>query len=60
MSQGILECGIPANEEKEVILPAIVNNLIWQMDKDMKSTGLKALQGKIWKRGFEEGTLKGQ
>lgn len=30
------------------------------MDNDRKSTGLKALQGKIWRSGFENGTIKGQ
>lgn len=31
----------------------------WLMDRDRKSTALKALQGKIWKKGFENGELKG-
>lgn len=31
----------------------------WLMDRDRKSTALKSLQGKIWKTGFEKGTLKG-
>jgi hypothetical protein len=30
------------------------------MDSDRKTTGLKALQGKIWKCGFESGALLGQ
>jgi enolase-phosphatase E1 len=29
------------------------------MDHDRKSTALKSMQGKIWKRGFESGELKG-
>ncbi|KAA6458595.1 acireductone synthase [Acidobacteria bacterium AB60] len=33
--------------------------LMWLMDRDRKSTALKSLQGKIWKRGFESGELKG-
>jgi enolase-phosphatase E1 len=33
--------------------------LVWLMDRDRKSTALKALQGKIWKTGFERGALKG-
>ncbi len=31
--------------------------LSW-MSEDKKSTGLKALQGTIWKEGFEDGTLR--
>jgi enolase-phosphatase E1 len=33
--------------------------LTWLMDRDRKSTALKSLQGKIWKKGFESGRLKG-
>jgi enolase-phosphatase E1 len=33
--------------------------LNWLMDKDRKSTALKSLQGRIWKKGFESGALKG-
>jgi enolase-phosphatase E1 len=33
--------------------------LTWLMDRDRKSTALKSLQGRIWKRGFETGRLKG-
>lgn len=33
--------------------------LFWLMDRDRKSTALKALQGRIWKSGFESGELKG-
>jgi 2,3-diketo-5-methylthio-1-phosphopentane phosphatase len=33
--------------------------LMWLMDRDRKSTALKSLQGKIWKKGFESGELKG-
>lgn len=36
-------------------LAAYVN---WLIDRDRKSTGLKALQGKIWKQGYLEGSLK--
>jgi enolase-phosphatase E1 len=32
--------------------------LVWLMDKDRKSTALKAIQGKIWKTGYTSGQLK--
>jgi len=38
-------------------LAAYVN---WLIDRDRKSTGLKSLQGKIWKEGYTDGTLKAQ
>ncbi|ODN02706.1 Enolase-phosphatase E1 [Orchesella cincta] len=58
--QGLLESEIPSGLNKDVVLPELLKNLYWQMDNDRKTTGLKALQGKIWKSGFEEGLLKGQ
>ena len=33
--------------------------LLWLMAQDRKSTALKALQGRIWKTGFENGELVG-
>ena len=32
----------------------------WLIDRDRKSTGLKSLQGKIWREGYTNGTLKSQ
>lgn len=34
-------------------------NLRWQMANDKKMTGLKQLQGKIWRAGYESGQIKG-
>ena len=33
------------------------NYVEWLIDQDRKSTGLKSLQGKIWKQGYLDGTL---
>ena len=33
--------------------------VLWLMDRDRKSPGLKLLQGLIWQRGFADGTLRG-
>jgi enolase-phosphatase E1 len=38
---------------------AVLQYILWLMDRDRKSTALKSLQGKIWKAGFESGELKG-
>jgi len=32
----------------------------WLIARDRKSTGLKSLQGKIWRQGYLDGTLKSQ
>lgn len=32
----------------------------WLMDRDRKSPGLKELQGLIWERGYQAGTLRGE
>jgi enolase-phosphatase E1 len=44
--------------------PTITSDLTtyvhWLIDRDRKSTGLKSLQGKIWREGYMAGTLKSQ
>ena len=37
---------------------AVIASARWQMETDRKTTGLKALQGRIWKGGFESGKLQ--
>lgn len=39
-------------------LPAIEARLLAWMDQDAKRTGLKDLQGLIWREGYESGSLK--
>ena len=41
-------------------IDSIVAYVSWLIDRDRKSTGLKSLQGKIWKQGYLDGTLKAQ
>ncbi|CAH1721220.1 unnamed protein product [Aphis gossypii] len=38
---------------------SVINNVLWQMKYDKKTTALKQLQGHIWKDGYESGLLKG-
>ena len=33
--------------------------VLWLMDRDRKSTGLKSLQGKIWEDGYRSGEIRG-
>lgn len=39
---------------------SIATYVHWLIDRDRKSTGLKSLQGKIWREGYTSGTLKAQ
>ena len=45
---------------RDAEIDSIVAYVSWLMDRDRKSTGLKSLQGKIWKQGYLDGTLKAQ
>ena len=38
----------------------VVGYVHWLMDRDRKSTGLKALQGRIWEEGYRRGDLRGE
>lgn len=51
---------IPESEDKEVFVEAIVKNVQKMIDADRKTKELKNLQGKIWKVGFEDGSIKGE
>jgi len=50
------DAGAPAWEAADESGSALAY-LLWLMDRDRKSTALKSLQGKIWKDGFDSGTL---
>ena len=50
---------IPAEGSPAGIREATLANVLWQMDSDRKTTGLKALQGKIWRHGYTSGELLG-
>lgn len=41
-------------------LSSCVSYVLWLIARDSKSTPLKALQGKIWRRGFASGELHGE
>lgn len=57
------EQGIEAPMLAEVgqpdFIPSAIANLQWQMDSDRKTTGLKSLQGKIWRAGYVDGSIQG-
>lgn len=49
-----------ANARRDTQADSAVAYVNWLIDRDRKSTGLKSLQGKIWKHGYVDGTLKSQ
>ncbi len=49
----------PENADREEQIASIVAYAKWQMDRDRKAFGLKALQGLIWERGYRDGLLQG-
>ena len=57
---GIADC-VPvagAGSSRGEQIESVIANALWQMSQDRKSTPLKALQGRIWKGGFESGILQ--
>lgn len=48
-----------ADAAADVVRDAVVASVHQQMDVDRKSTPLKALQGLIWRAGYETGELRG-
>jgi enolase-phosphatase E1 len=48
---------VMASESPEAELTSVTAYLYWLMDRDRKSTPLKALQGKIWQQGYQTGEL---
>lgn len=45
---------------RDAMIDSIVAYVGWLIDRDRKSKGLKSLQGKIWRQGYLDGTLKAQ
>jgi enolase-phosphatase E1 len=39
---------------------AVAARVIWLMDRDRKSRGLKLLQGQMWEEGYRSGALRGE
>ena len=50
----------PTWQDKSCDTAAIETYVHWLMDHDRKVAPLKALQGKVWKSGYENGTLRGR
>lgn len=46
--------------DEEKAIKEIVDNVLWQMAADRKSTALKQLQGHMWRSAYASGTIKGE
>ena len=51
---------VSENRNPPPIESSVANYVEWLIGLDRKSKGLKSLQGKIWRQGYAEGTLKSQ
>lgn len=51
---------VVAREEvtMETFRASLIEHIRWQMDEDLKNPPLKALQGRIWRAGYDQGDLK--
>ena len=50
----------PPALDEDLLVDSIAAYVEWLIERDRKSTGLKSLQGKIWRQGYVEGSLKSQ
>ncbi|XP_066991519.2 enolase-phosphatase E1 [Anabrus simplex] len=48
-----------AEGSSEDLQPAVIRNVLWQMDLDRKTKALKQLQGHVMRDGYSSGKLKG-
>lgn len=46
--------------DEEKAIREVVDNVLWQMAADRKSTALKQLQGHMWRTAYTSGRIKGQ
>jgi enolase-phosphatase E1 len=49
-----------SNGLRNAEIDSIAAYVSWLIDRDRKTVGLKSLQGKIWRSGYLDGTLKAQ
>jgi enolase-phosphatase E1 len=42
---------------RDAVIDSFVSYVLWLMDRDRKSPGLKSLQGRIWEQGYLDGSL---
>ena len=50
----------PASAGKDAVVASLVENFLYNSKANFKVTSMKELQGKIWKDGYADGSLKGK
>jgi len=55
-----VDVDVDVNGPRDAEIDSLFEYVSWLIDRDRKSTGLKSLQGKIWKEGYIDGTLKAE
>ena len=48
------------DDSRDAQMESMERYVFWLMDRDRKSTGLKSLQGKVWRQGYLSGALKSE
>ncbi|XP_006010154.1 enolase-phosphatase E1 [Latimeria chalumnae] len=48
------------SEDQTQVIQTVIDNVLWQMSLDRKTTALKQLQGHMWRSGYATGKLKGE
>ncbi|HKB68623.1 MAG TPA: acireductone synthase [Pyrinomonadaceae bacterium] len=56
----LVDVDVNVDGPRDAEIDSLAGYVNWLIDRDRKSTGLKSLQGKIWKQGYGDGTLKAQ
>ncbi|CAG2101025.1 unnamed protein product [Medioppia subpectinata] len=46
-------------DNSEAVIRSVIDNVLWQMSADRKTTALKQFQGNVWRFGYECGHIKG-
>lgn len=46
--------------DEEKAIREVVDNVLWQMAADRKSTALKQIQGHMWRAAYASGRIKGE
>jgi len=55
-----VDVDVDVDGPRDAEIGSVAEYVSWLIDRDRKSTGLKSLQGKIWKQGYSDGTLKAE
>ncbi|MEE6460162.1 hypothetical protein FKM82_000872 [Ascaphus truei] len=55
-----IPCLSENNANLDQVIQGVVDNVIWQMSTDRKTTALKQLQGHMWRSAYVTGQVKGE